>query len=161
MTIPYLISIDPASSKAHAVAFFSGGKLVALGLREVEGLALPDPCRVVIEDQYAGRNGGSVIKLARAAGHAAGRLHRSLEEVRWASPLEWKRAVAPGRKSPKTKRLEDYEIHLALLDLLGERERTVYQLAIDSVRSQVAKQDLCDAVGIGLWALDRGPTPGL
>jgi hypothetical protein len=151
----WLMSVDPASVKAHAWALWRDSVLHSVGRSVAEHWPpMTTDCTVAIENQFAGRNGSSAIKLAQSAGHLIGRLRLSMTDVEWHSPLRWKRSLCPWR-APKTKTIETYAVHLRVLELLHEREIKIYRDALWLEGAQPSKMDLADAVGIGLVSLDR------
>lgn len=153
--VSVLVAVDPAVSKDHAWSIFVHGKLKSAVLdksRYVDELTI-----VVVEDQFVGRNSQSALDLAKSAGHLVAKLGRGIQDVIWTKPLEWKRKLVAGAKSPKPPKdvLEEYAIHKALLKILDDDELGVYNSALAEIGSKAKKLDLCDSIGIGLAHLNR------
>ncbi|MBW2672103.1 MAG: hypothetical protein JRD89_01640 [Deltaproteobacteria bacterium] len=85
-----------------------------------------------------------LINLAFAAGQASG--NRAIFKV---DPKKWK------GQAPKTKKLEDYLIHKWNLRALEDAEQGVYLQALSGIAASL-RHNIADAVGIGLWKLQRG-----
>lgn len=160
------LSIDPGGAKPHAVAFWDGDRLARVALvpaADLPGLAGAE--LVVIEDQYAGRNGGTVIGLAKSAGHAIGSLGMALNEARWASPAVWKSAICKphgcSTHKPKTRvayEREGYGVYDALLSCLPGGSLAALNDALTLCRGYSKRLDLIDAVAIGYWHIQNPRT---
>ena len=148
------VVFDPAAAKHHAYAILYDDVLVKVGLFDTEHTEPFIFHTLVVEDQWAGPNGSSVIKLAKAAGHLVGLHQASLEEVQWLSPSVWKRALCKG-KAPKVKKINDYVVHKKIRSLLTDDERSIYDGFIAGLRNEETKQDIADAVGMALYFKGR------
>lgn len=154
------ISVDPASRKPHIAAEWQDGELVRCAplAGKFSGLRY-----VWIESQFAGRNTGSSIALAQAAGNAAG-FHFDLKhtEVVWLDPARWKAALCKpfgeSTKKPtsRTDYLESgYGVERAVVQSLSLIERVRVGVILERVRSYQTRLDYFDAIGIGLVGLGR------
>lgn len=156
-----LLTIDPAAAKPHAYALWRDRRLAECGFVTPAQMWL-DCNRVVVESQFAGRNGAAAIALAQAAGNAVG-LHCRLAcgQVEWVQPVTWKNAVCRPQgittKKPTTRRGYDvgYGVELALHTLLAATEIRLLEQCLRSTGDYQRRMDVIDAVGIGVWALDR------
>ena len=142
-----IIAIDPAYAKPHAFCEAVDGRLWKLGFNPPYHVSQCDV--VLVEDQFAGRNGGAVIKLARAAGHVVGSIGRGYDNVEWVKPSVWKRGLCK-QKAPKTRKLADYVVHQVILEHLKDEELDVYWHALYRTKDQGRRSDLADAVGMYL-----------
>jgi hypothetical protein len=154
-SVGVVYSVDPSSARDNQIATWQEGRLTFINARSVPfKIRKADP--VVVEDQFPGRNGGSALDIAKAAGHFVGSIGRRLTEVVWSHPASWKAQLC-GKDRKKTKTLDAYPVHHAILRALDAAEAAVYQAALMRHGSQPAKMDVADAVGIGLVALGRIP----
>lgn len=156
-----LLSVDPAADSNYAwAARWYDGQMIALlrGYQPVAGGAAPVPFdRLVVEDQWAGRNGGSVIRLAQGAGNYAGRLGFPCDRVEWSRPATWKRALCGRQKTAKAgiKKIEDYPVYERVADLLTPSEEALMLRVFEQYKGFETRSDCVDAIGIGLVALGR------
>lgn len=166
-TLEPVLAVDPAAAKPSWSGLFVRKRLVALfrGDEQIAPAAVDgathyaraSAVRVAIEDQYAGRNGGSVIGLAQAAGHYAGMLGFLLPDVAWFPPSQWKRALCPMRKTSKQglKEIVYYPVYQRLSEILDPEEWALIDAAFDRYSGVQTRTDICDSVGIGIVAFGR------
>lgn len=132
-----MLSVDPGTTKGCAVAYWS--ERGVLEWTDIVHVPVPSSfpseiCAVEVPQVYAGRYAKDLVDLA----FAAGRITANYTNVRKVLPREWAGQV------PKAIR------HRKLLAKLSDAERAVLE---GWSKSQLV--DILDAVGIGLYVLNR------
>lgn len=146
---------DPASAKLQTRVELYHDRIVDIQRMKLEDVRMvPSSIRIVVEDQWPGRNGSTVISLARAAGILVGRLGRTTETVEYLSPKSWKQTLCKG-KAPKVKDFEAYMVHKAVCSLLDGDERKIYETFLRNTGNKDHKADVADTVGMALVAAGR------
>lgn len=152
-----MISLDPGESCLWAR--WLAEELVACG---------PWPCfdidageDAVIETQIIvpkfTKNPAHIIELAHRAGACAAAFGwpEEPDQVRWVRPKTWK----GNTKKPKlAKDWAGYAINRLVIQALRPHELAIYTVAQGELAAG-QRHDLADAVGIGLWHLNRLPAP--
>jgi len=151
----FVRSVDPAAAKNHWIATWSDGVL-----KDVRPIAVtctryvvgPSDI-IVIEDQYPGLNMKSVMGLCKAAGHLVAALDRSIDQVVWVQPRDWKYKLCGG-SAPKPKgglgAFPSYSVHRQNLGRLSDESMVVYNEAVARVTALAEATDLADCVGLGI-----------
>lgn len=146
-----VLAIDPGTHPGFAL--FSEGRLVAC---DTTGACADIVDSLVIERPmvypHSAVPPNDVVSLAITAGRLAERyIPITCAVPQWVFPRQWKGQVP----KPKSRKWKDYVVHKRILAVLDESERRTYETALAAVFA--TNCDLTDAVGLGLWSIERYP----
>ena len=151
----WTVSVDPAGSKDTYAAWWCGGRLVGVGVFDPRDKMIRNlRANVIMEDQFGKHRGDRLLKLAKYSGWLIGTMGRELHDVDWVQPSVWKAALCK-RSAPKTRRIEDYFVHIAIIKTLTKTEQIPYLTCLETSGSASVHSDIADSVGIGLYACGR------